>query len=404
LRILFLSSWFPSPPINGAKTRVNNMLRYLVGQHDITLISFVNTLQWEQVESELAHWRRVCRRVIAMPRPRQKRTKSILGYFSPLPRHLAASYDGQVMETIRNEVDTNDFDLILASEVGPAAGMAYYASRLDDCPKIVDCIEVAQLRDNILATSRRVRLRAHLTWFKFKPFMQDLQRRFDLCTVPSHVEESLIREIAGRDAQILVLPHSLDLDYLSFGSEEREPDTLVYNGSMTYQPNRDAVWFFSQEIMPEIVKSVPQIRLRVLGDACGMDSSLYARPELDFRGRLPDIRPDVWRSRVSIVPLRYGSGTRIKIIESMALGTPIVSTSKGAEGLQVTPEANILIADTPIEFAQQAVRLLKDQDLWQRLSVNGRKLVEEKYDWLKVGPKLDDVIHTVVEKRPAKWH
>jgi len=118
----------------------------------------------------------------------------------------------------------------------------------------------------------------------------------------------------------------------------------------------------------------------------------------ELTGYLDDIRPAVAQSWACVVPLRVGGGTRLKILEAMALGTPVISTSKGAEGLDVTHEENVLIADSPNDFAQAVLRVLEDKTLRTKLSANGRRLVEERYSWKMCASQLEQLLHQVVEK------
>jgi glycosyltransferase involved in cell wall biosynthesis len=191
------------------------------------------------------------------------------------------------------------------------------------------------------------------------------------------------------------------LDYLHLNKDVLvQQFSLVFTGSLTYFPNRDAMEWFSHDILPLVAKNVPQVKLRILGDP-GNFSTIQSPVAtlIEFAGVLRDVRPELWRSWATIVPLRHGSGTRLKILESMALGIPVISTSKGAEGLVVTHEENILIADEPVEFARQVLRLLRDVQLRQRLAANARVLVERQYNWRIIGAQFDRFIEQTVAAR-----
>jgi len=400
MKLLFLSSWFPYPPINGAKIRIYNLLRSVAKKHQVTLVSFVNTLPWEQVESEVKFIEEFCARVIAIPRPTPNRARYTLGYFSPLPRHLVSTYSEKAMQTIRDIVARDEFDVLVSSEVGDGSGMAYYASKVVGCPKILDCLEVAVYVDRLSVPSTFQRFRNYLTWLKGKAYLRDLLTSFDICTVPSSLEQSYVSRLATSRTRLEVVPHSLDLEYLDFRQDDcKKLDSLVYNGALSYFPNKDAVQFFLTEIFPVIRQAIPTVELKVLGDPDDFDvPGWQKRCAVRFLGHLRDVRHEISTACVNIVPLRHGSGTRLKIVESMALGTPVISTSKGAEGLDVTPEENILIADAPAEFAAQTIRLLRDPALRKRLAENGRRLVEEKYDWRVIGARFNELVESVARK------
>jgi polysaccharide biosynthesis protein PslH len=131
----------------------------------------------------------------------------------------------------------------------------------------------------------------------------------------------------------------------------------------------------------------------------GVDiANLLMPPGVQLTGYLADVRPTIAESWVSLVPLRQGGGTRLKILEAMALGTPVVSTSKGAEGLETNHGENILLADTAAEFAQRTIELLRSPELRARLVAGGRRLVESRYDWRVVGADLRQVVNSAAEQ------
>jgi glycosyltransferase involved in cell wall biosynthesis len=162
--------------------------------------------------------------------------------------------------------------------------------------------------------------------------------------------------------------------------------------------NYEGLAWMLGSVQPLLSAEMPSATLRVTGRTEGIDlGRLPAAPTCHFTGYVPDIRPVVARGMVSVVPLLAGGGTRLKILESMALGTPVVSTSKGAEGLDVTHGENILIADSPADFARCVGAVLRDPVLWARLSEGGLALVRTRYDWEAVGHDL----RTIVEQAAA---
>ena len=186
-----------------------------------------------------------------------------------------------------------------------------------------------------------------------------------------------------------------------FGSPQ--PDTLVFTGSFTHPANRDAVNFFLHQVYARIKAQVPEVNLKIVGGTDGVALSGFPIDDsVVFTGLLRDVRPVIAQSWLSVVPLRIGAGTRLKIIESMALGTPVVSTSKGAEGLDVKHNEHLLIADTPQAFADSVVRLLREPELRQRLKNRAYELVRQKYDWSVVIPRFSTMVEQIAqESKPA---
>jgi len=200
-------------------------------------------------------------------------------------------------------------------------------------------------------------------------------------------------------AALEVVPNGVDIESYTGDFGSPVPDTLTFTGVLTYFANFDAIGFFLEEIWPRVRASRPGAKLWITGRTEGVPLERLSLDEgVNFTGYLDDIRPHVARSQVCIVPLRVGGGTRLKILEAMALGTPVVSTSKGAEGLDVTAGQDILIADEPQAFANAVLRLLDDADLRARLSENGRRLVSERYDWREIGTRLNAFLERVTEE------
>jgi glycosyltransferase involved in cell wall biosynthesis len=196
-----------------------------------------------------------------------------------------------------------------------------------------------------------------------------------------------------------VVPNGVDLDRYKGDFSAPEPGTLVFPGALTYSANFDAMAFFLHQIFPLVKARQPEVVLRITGRTNGVPlHGLPLNESVILTGYLDDMRPTVAQSWACVVPLRVGGGTRLKILEAMALGTPVVSTSKGAEGLEVTPGEDILIANEPTEFADTVLRLLDDPARRAKLAANGQRLVRERYGWDQIGKKLDQLLHQVVRR------
>jgi glycosyltransferase involved in cell wall biosynthesis len=168
---------------------------------------------------------------------------------------------------------------------------------------------------------------------------------------------------------------------------------LLMVGLLTYEPNRDAVAFFARQVLPLIRARIPDARLRVVGryGAEGIQR-LRGLPGVEFAGEVPDVGPELAAARVSVVPIRFGGGTRIKILEAFAHGVPVVSTTVGCEGLDVIDGRHLLVADRPAELAVACCRLLTDEDVRKRISAEARALWEQRYRWTAVTPAVAEVL------------
>jgi sugar transferase (PEP-CTERM/EpsH1 system associated) len=395
VKILFLSSWFPYPPDNGSRIRIFNLIKQLSREHDITLLSF--SRNGEVAEERLRVMRQYCSTVQAVPLApfRPGSFRSILGFFSSRPRSFVYTYSRGMQRLVERAGREGDFSVVIASEMATAP----YAVTLEDLPRILEELQLATFWEQYTSQSRvGHRLRYGLMWWKTRRFTAHLLRQFDGCTVVSQQERANVLSIAPNCQHVVVVPNGVDLDRYKGHFGAPEPGTLVFPGALTYSANFDAMAFFLHKVFPLIKAHWPEVILRITGKTNGVPVDRLPLDEsVILTGYLDDVRPAVAQSWVCVVPLRVGGGTRLKILEAMALGTPVVSTTKGAEGLEITPGEDILIAEEPTAFADAVLRLLDDPTLRAKLAANGQRLVREQYVWGQIGKKLDQLLHQIVQ-------
>jgi glycosyltransferase involved in cell wall biosynthesis len=399
MKILFLSSWFPYPPDNGSRIRIFNLIKQLSKEHDITLLSF--SRDGEVAEERLKVMRQYCSTVQAVPLApfRPGSFRSILGLFSSRPRSFVDTYSRGMQRLVERAGREGDFTVVIASQIATAP----YAVTLEGLPRIFEEVELATLREKYTSQSHvGHRLRYGLMWWKTRRFTAHLLRRFDGCTVVSQRERANVLSIAPNCRPVVVVPNGVDLGRYKGDLGAPELGTLVFPGALTYGANFDAMEFFLHKVFPLVKACWPEVILRITGKTNGvLVDRLPLNESVILTGYLDDVRPTVAQSWACVVPLRVGGGTRLKILEAMALSTPVVSTSKGAEGLEVVPGEHILIADEPTEFADAVLRLLDNPALRTKLAANGQKLVREQYGWEQIGKKLDQLLHQIVQSYRA---
>lgn len=247
------------------------------------------------------------------------------------------------------------------------------------------------------------RLRHWASWQKRSRYEARLYRHFDLCTMVSDEDRAATLRLLPRyQGRVEVVPNGVDCQHNRPGLAAPRTHALVFNGALTYSANYDAVRYFLADIYPLIRQRAPDASLIITGSTAGVDlSGLALDGTVHLTGYVNDVRYPVAGASVCVVPIRQGGGTRLKILEAMALGTPVVATCKGAEGLAVTPGREILIADEPEEFATEVVRLLRDPALREHLAGNARQLVEEKYDWPAIGQRFTALVEALVQERAS---
>ena len=239
-----------------------------------------------------------------------------------------------------------------------------------------------------------------LNWRKLRSEERAAWRRFDGCAVTSARDERLLR----RDLPSLptvVVPNAVDVGFFRPSGRCARPDplTLLFFGAVSYHPNTDGLLFFLREILPRVKARYPDVRLRIVGPSVPAEIAARAGDGVEVVGLVDDIRPYLESATVIVVPLRIGGGTRFKILEAMAMGKPIVSTTIGAEGLDVRDGSEILLADKPDAFALQVGRLLDDAPLRDAMGAAGRALVERRYSWDASVARLEEFYDELMARR-----
>jgi glycosyltransferase involved in cell wall biosynthesis len=369
------------------------LIRILARNHQVDLISFTA----EPVSREqLSMMNRLCQRITTIPfQPATRRPmREILGYFSNKPRSAYITHNSEMQSAIMQADNSRHYDALVSSQID----MAAYTQHWKSSPMVFEELELTGLYESQLPNGNSIRQwRRQLMWWKTKNYVKRLMRSYRGCTVASETERMCLQEILPEYDQVTIIPNGVDLEYLSGNFGVVEPNTMIYAGALTYAANLDAMVFFLTTIFPLIKQRRPDVKLYITGSTQGVDLSLLPMDDsVIFTGFLHDIRPRVAKSMVSIVPLRLGGGTRLKILEAMALRVPVVSTPKGCEGLHLVPGQDLLVADDPTQFAEAVLRLFDEQDFREQMAFNGCAKVREMYDWNRIGEKFSKMIHSMV--------
>src|SRR5689334_5092161 len=381
MKILFLSRWFPFPPNNGSKLRVYNLLKELSQVHEVTLFSFYDPHETSAVPSDQNP---VCSKICLVPWKEFDATsrRATLGFFKLSPRFLLDTYSPQMEALIRDAANSSTYDLIIASQLS----MASYYPAFGNIPAIFEEVELGLFFDQAFHSNHWMsRLRHKLTWFKLRMYFSRLLDAFAACTVVSEQERRIfIEHFPNQAHKVNVLPNCINLDDYQGLNINVQQHQMIFTGSFRYKPNYDAMLWFVDNVFPLILKQVSDAKLIITGDHANLP--LPRTENTTFAGYVDDIKSLIASCGVSLSPLWSGGGTRLKILEAMAIGTPVVATSKGAEGLIVQNGKHILIADQPELFAKNVIKVMREQELRDSLSANALRLVQENYDWKVVMP------------------
>jgi glycosyltransferase involved in cell wall biosynthesis len=332
-----------------------------------------------------------CRRVVTVSGPAHrggpagKRLRQLASLVSPHSYewigHSHAPFAAALAQMLVHHYDVVHFEL------APMAGYALTGPARDDTRPIV-CLDEHNIEYDIArrtaqgAASAVRRAYSALEWRKQRKDEQRAWRCLDGCTVTSARDRDMLLadEPSTRTA---VVANGVDVDFFepAARSSPRETPSLLFFGAIDYFPNTDAMLYFLRDVFPRLVLRYTGLRLCIVGRRPPESIVAQRSASVDVTGVVDDVRPWLERADVVVVPLRIGGGTRLKILEAMAMGKAVVSTTLGAEGLDVVPERDLLLADDSATFVAQVGRLLDDPELRQRLGAAARRLVVSKYGW-----------------------
>ncbi len=400
MRILFITFGLPYPPDSGVRIHDFYLVKNISQHHSVLVLSLLTSR--EQVK-HIQGLRQYCDYVdFVLEKPH-----SIRQHFSRIIRSLLkgrplATYPfiyGEMLSKVREIVTKWDVDIIQI-EHSFFAPYVEAISTNGKCKKVLSfhnlgAIQYKRMRG--LRTGFTQRSLFLIKWMLMLRWEAKYAEKFDHCLVVSPLEGKMLQS-ANPKLSISVIENGVDTELYQPLKDAFDGNTLLFVGTMGYPPNIDAVLYFCDSIMPIIQRRIPDIKLIVVGHepASGI-RRLSDRGNVVVTGYVPDVIPYYQQSQITIVPLRGGGGTRLKILESMALGRPVVSTTIGCEGLNVTDKENIMIADTPTEFAERVIQLLTDRKLRERISRSARHLVETRYDWVAISRKLMKVYDDIVD-------
>lgn len=400
MNILFLSTRSPYPLISGHSLRTYHILKGAAQRHNVTLVTFVQ-LEEELKKENLEHLKRFCRAVhpfrVPVDMSKIRLTASLIAnIFSTLP-FVAQKYDDPMMrQKIREIIKTKSIDLVHVDMLP----LTIYIDEFKDLPKILVNHNVESVRlHRWHQTESNILKKAYLgiQWPKLRSFERSAMDKFDGCVVVSETDKQLLRKM-GINNKLFVVPNGTDTEFFKPRTKAKIENSVLWIGHMDVHTNKDAVLYFWREIYPLLRKRYPQVQMIFVGTAPSQNIVDAAKKDNQIKvtGFVEDIRPYLDKSAVMVVPIRIGSGTRLKILDAMAMGKAIVSTSVGCEGLNVTHGKNILIADDPEEFTNRTIGLLKNPDMRMNLERNARELAKT-YDWDLIREKQEFVYQEAIK-------
>jgi polysaccharide biosynthesis protein PslH len=392
MKILFLSRWFPYPSTNGSKLRIYNLLRGLANYHEVTLLSFADQ---PDVNPDAPEIKAICSEVHVVPW-REFDPKSIrarFGFLSLTPRSLIDTFSSELAEKITTLINTQQFDLVIASQLS----MASYRPYFRNIPAIFEEVEIGLTHDKAHTANSIERLRHAFTWDKLRIYLSQLLNSFQACTLASEQEYKLLtRNFTLHNVIVEVIPNCVNVNEYENHRATPVPNQLIFSGSFRYSPNYEAMLWYIEKVHPQVLEEIPDAHLVITGDHANM--TLPCARNVSLVGYVDNIKALTSSSCASVAPLLSGGGTRLKILEAMAMGTPVIATQKGKEGITAQSGEHLLVADDPKEFAESVIRILRDKELRQQISSSAQQFVRKNYDWSVIMPKFLSLVDKAVPR------
>lgn len=379
------------------------LIRALAQRHHIGVVSFLRP----EEERELRSLQELGVDLFTVPfTPPERRRgwknrweswSNTLFSFTP---HFANIYPiDRLVPVLQNKLDEHQWTLIHFETLNTAP----LSTGLGDIPWVMTAQNVESA--NAFSQARRdnkatYRLKAHLEAVKLKDWERKWVERSPVCVVVSELDKERFLEFAPR-GNYFVVPNGVDAQgYQPSSGIERSKERLLFFGNLGYPPNVTGLAWFIDQVYPRIKEEIPAVTLEIVGAHATQDWINQVHIEgIHFTGFVEDIKPALWSSTLCIVPLFSGGGTRLKILEAMAAGLPVVSTTIGMEGLDLRPGKDLLVADGMDEFADAVIMLLKNPHFSLALSKNALDRVSQEYDWSKVVRRLEEVYAFIIDKK-----
>ncbi|MEO8288304.1 MAG: glycosyltransferase [Chloroflexota bacterium] len=387
VRILFVTPRFPYPPLKGDTLRTYHQIRALSRDHQITLLSMADA---PVSREDYDHVARFCSHVEVVRLPRWRAALNLgTGVLSDRPLQVSYYHSPIFQQRLDETLMKGKFDAIHVTLIR----MLPYFWERTDLPVVVDLIDSLAL--NLEARRNSVRGPRHLAYEMEYQRVLDFERsvveRFPALVVSSPADKEML---GGKN--ISVIPNGVDLDKFALQPQQgRDPQTLIFTGNMGYGPNEEAVLWFIAEVWPVLRSKHPRLRFQVVGTNPTDRVGEAARTAgVEVLGRVPEVTHYLGKATIAVCPMRSGSGIQNKVLEAMATGTPVVATRIANRGVGGAANHDLLVADSPADFAYEIERLLNDAQLRADLASAGRALVEQKFRWEEHANQLSIIYRT----------
>jgi glycosyltransferase involved in cell wall biosynthesis len=390
MRLLMLAPGPPSAAGKGYQVRLYNQILVLAERHEITLLTFVGK---QGLDPKIVT---ACKKVVGVPWSARMGAQAALMHAATLPLTVGLYRTGRMIAALTEELRAGAYDLAHLQLVR----MAPYLNETRGLPTVLDLLDAYELN---------MRERARAATVGIRQLFELEARRLGAFEHKAIGEANLSLLISRRDLAFLgnppsarVQPNGVEPRPLHGEPPAREATSAILTGTMSYFPNADAAVWYATEIMPLVRSAVPSATFRIVGrEPIAAVARLASLPGVSVKGAVPVIAEDLARAMVSVCPVRLGSGLQTKVLEAMAVGTPVVATSKALEGIPEDLHRYVHLADSPATFAGEVARILNEPGPALELAGAGLEAIERGHTWRHSVRHLEILYEELVASRPA---
>jgi len=389
MKVLFLTYDLPYPLNSGGKIRAYYLIKHLSKEHKITLFSYYRE---EEQKKYLKEIKKYCQEIYLFKRKKPWAWRNFgISILKKLPFVSAVYYSRELEKKLVSKLASEKYDLVHFESFYPALYLPL----------------VKKMGARTIMGNENVEWRVYekyashqfflLKWFlkleikRMRAYEEYLWHLADINIAPSRNDASQIENVTKKEC--FVVPNGVDLDSIKFFQKNPDSQTIIFIGTMIYQQNNDAVKYFLEEIYPKIKNKNPSVKFILISwyKPAWLDKFL-ADGSIEFiQDKNTPAYEFLKKADVLVAPIRIGGGTRIKILEAMAAGVPVVSTKIGIEGIDAKTGDGVIITNSTEDFVQKTVELLRNKEIREKIDFAGRKLVEKFYDWEKIAKKLSKI-------------
>ncbi len=391
MKILFVSLLLPYPYADhaGAFT-VFNTIKHLSKRHEVSLISFVRSEKEAQCVRFIQNYCRMVKTIL-LPRGFFHKVRIRAGLFGFKPISISNGYSRQMRECVRSVCQSEKFDIVQV-EYTP---MGQYVSEIGHTPAVINVHDLIYLTAERFAKNLSFS-RKKLEWFAdsliSKRYELQLLSKFKrVLTLSQNIKNRLLE--LNDSLNVSVLQPGVDIPLKQKNHSSGLAKNLIFMGAMWRAENIDAVLYFYQSAFERIRKAVPDVKLNIIGGSPDEQiKRLASDPNVTVQGYIENLLPSYLNADVSIAPMRVAGGVMCKILDAMAVGLPVITTSQGNEGIRANPEEQIVIADDPVQFADKTIELLRDGNRRKAIGRRGTDFVRDNFNW-ETATKKSEIIY-----------